>query len=273
GEIMDLSNEELFNKSSDNLEAINNSGDLAYVIYTSGTTGKPKGVMIEHRSLVNKLNWRQKKYPLSQEDVILQKTTYTFDVSIWEIFWWSLAGAKICMLAPNHEKEPTKIIEAINKHKITTMHFVPSMLDVFLYCLEGNNNTTPLPSLRQVFCSGEALNPKQVLKFYKEFGFSKKLINLYGPTETTIEVSYFECGINDKNVIPIGKPIDNTSLYVLNDNKLLPIGVIGELYIAGDGLSRGYLNRAELTAEKFVDNPFESGKKMYKTGDLARWLP
>ncbi|MBW9155187.1 non-ribosomal peptide synthase/polyketide synthase [Clostridium tagluense] len=273
GEFIDLFKKDLFEGDSSNLEKINNSSNLAYVIYTSGTTGKPKGAMIEHKSLVNRLNWMQKKYPLSQEDVILQKTTYTFDVSVWEILWWSLVGAKVCMLAPNDEKDPTKIIEAINKHDITTMHFVPSMLDAFLYCLEENNKTTKLPSLRQVFCSGETLNSKQVSKFYKEFGFSKKLTNLYGPTEATIDVSYFECDVNDTKVIPIGKPIDNTKLYVLKDNKLLPIGVTGELYISGDGLARGYFKRSELTAEKFVENPFELGAKMYKTGDLARWLP
>jgi len=273
GEIIDLYNENLFNKESSNLEKINNSFDLAYIIYTSGTTGKPKGVMIEHRSLVNRLNWMQKKYPISAKDTILQKTTYTFDVSVWEILWWSLVGARVCMLSPNGEKDPMKIIETIDKYKVTTMHFVPSMLDVFLYCVEENRKNINLSSLVQVFSSGEALNFKQVSKFYKEFESSKKLINLYGPTEVTIDVSYFDCDNDGKRVIPIGKPIDNTKLYILKNNELVPIGVVGELCISGDGLSRGYTNRLELTAEKFVDNPFEPGTKMYKTGDLARWLP
>ncbi|EPC8410314.1 amino acid adenylation domain-containing protein [Bacillus thuringiensis] len=273
GEVIDLFNEELFSMDSSNLEKINKSDNLAYVIYTSGTTGNPKGAMIEHKSLVNRLNWMQKKYPLSAKDTILQKTTYTFDVSVWEILWWSLVGAKVCILSPNDEKDPMKIIEAIDRYEITTMHFVPSMLDVFLYCVEENITNIKLSSLRQVFSSGEALNFKQVSKFYKIFENEKKLINLYGPTEATIDVSYFDCSDDDRKVIPIGKPIDNTKLYVLKNNEVVPVGVIGELYIAGDGLARGYVNKKELTAEKFIDNPFEIGAKMYKTGDLARWLP
>ncbi|EQB89765.1 hypothetical protein M918_18990 [Clostridium sp. BL8] len=273
GEIIDLYDENLFNRGSSNLEKINNSTKLAYIIYTSGTTGKPKGAMIEHRSLVNRLNWMQKKYPITEKDTILQKTTYTFDVSVWEILWWSLVGAKVCMLTPNGEKDPMKIIETIDKYEVTTMHFVPSMLDVFLYCVEENRNNINLSSLRQVFSSGEALNFKQVSKFYKEFETGKKLINLYGPTEATIDVAYFDCASDGKRIIPIGKPIDNTELYILKNNELVPIGVAGELYIAGHGLARGYVNRPELTDEKFVDNPFEHGTKMYKTGDLARWLP
>ncbi|NFC39301.1 amino acid adenylation domain-containing protein, partial [Clostridium botulinum] len=272
-EFIDLYNEEIFKNDITNLPKINNSKDLAYIIYTSGTTGKPKGAMIEHRSLVNRLNWMQNKYPIGEKDTILQKTTYTFDVSVWEILWWALVGAKVCMLSPNGEKDPMKIIETINKYKVTTMHFVPSMLDVFMYCVEENRNNIDLSTLRQVFSSGEALNFKQVEKFYKEFGNGKKLINLYGPTEATIDVSYFDCINNGKRVIPIGKPIDNTKLYILKNNKPIPVGVSGELYIAGDGLARGYVNRIELTSKKFVDNPFELGTKMYKTGDLARWLP
>ena len=273
--VIDLFKDDIFTEDFNNLEKINSSSNLAYVIYTSGTTGNPKGAMIEHKALVNRLIWMQNKYPLNEKDTILQKTTYTFDVSVWELLWWSLVGAKVCMLSPNDEKDPVKIIEAINKHNITTMHFVPSMLDVFLYCLEESKKASSLSSLKQVFCSGEALNFKQVSGFYKEFGDSKKLINLYGPTEATIDVSYFETTSNpDVKVIPIGKPISNINLYILDSNrKLQPIGVSGELYISGDGLARGYLNKPELTSEKFVDNPFELGAKMYKTGDLARWLP
>ncbi|WP_291571169.1 non-ribosomal peptide synthetase [Clostridium sp. UBA4548] len=273
GEVIDLYDENLPNEHSVNLEKINDSSNLAYIIYTSGTTGNPKGAMIEHKSLVNRLNWMQKKYPITEKDTILQKTTYTFDVSVWEILWWSLVGAKVCMLTPNAEKDPMKIIETIDKYEVTTMHFVPSMLDVFLYCVGENNNNINLSSLRQVFSSGEALNFKQVSKFYKEFEVGKKLINLYGPTEATIDVSYFDCVNDGKKAIPIGKPIDNTGLYILNNNDVAPIGVAGELYIGGHGLARGYVNRQELTAEKFVDNPFDPGTKIYKTGDLARWLP
>ncbi|WP_414632359.1 non-ribosomal peptide synthetase, partial [Clostridium sp. UBA2485] len=272
GEFIDLFDEKLFKNDTTNIGKINDSNNLAYIIYTSGTTGKPKGAMIEHRSLVNRLNWMQKKYPIGEKDTILQKTTYTFDVSVWEILWWSLVGAKVCMLSPNAEKDPMKIIETIDKYEVTTMHFVPSMLDVFLYCVEENRDNINLSSLRQVFSSGEALNFKQVSKFYKEFKSGKSLVNLYGPTEATIDVSYFDCINDDRKTIPIGKPIDNTELYILKNDKLASIGVSGEIYIAGDGLARGYLNRPELTAEKFVDNPFKPGAKMYKTGDLARWL-
>ncbi|WP_346868750.1 AMP-binding protein, partial [Clostridium sp. UBA5119] len=185
----------------------------------------------------------------------LQKTTYTFDVSVWEILWWSLVGAKVCMLSPNAEKDPMKIIETIDRYKVTTMHFVPSMLDVFLYFVEENINNINLSSLRQVFSSGEALNFKQVSRFYKLFNGNKKIINLYGPTEATIDVSYFDCVNDNKRIIPIGKPIDNTKLYILKNKELVPIGIAGELYIAGHGLARGYVNRPELTVEKFVDNP------------------
>ncbi|MCX2829639.1 amino acid adenylation domain-containing protein [Bacillus pseudomycoides] len=273
GEILDLSNSVLFEGKVDNLEKINRSSDLAYVIYTSGTTGNPKGVMIEHKSLINRLNWMQKKYPLTEKDTILQKTTYAFDVSVWEILWWSIVGAKVCMLGPNNEKDPQKIIEAIKQYEITTMHFVPSMLDVFLFYLEENNDNESFSSLRQVFCSGEALNHSQVSRFFRRMDNSIKLINLYGPTEATIDVTYFECNHEITNVVPIGKPIDNTKLYILNGNGPVPIGVKGELYISGAGLARGYLNRQDLTSEKFINNPFEPGTIMYQTGDLARWLP
>ncbi|HCQ89746.1 MAG TPA: non-ribosomal peptide synthetase, partial [Clostridium sp.] len=193
GEFIDLFDEKLFKNDTTNIGKINDSNNLAYIIYTSGTTGKPKGAMIEHRSLVNRLNWMQKKYPIGEKDTILQRTTYTFDVSVWEILWWSLVGAKVCMLSPNAEKDPMKIIETIDKYEVTTMHFVPSMLDVFLYCVEENRDNINLSSLRQVFSSGEALNFKQVSKFYKEFKSGKSLVNLYGPTEATIDVSYFDC--------------------------------------------------------------------------------
>ncbi|HEX3045902.1 MAG TPA: amino acid adenylation domain-containing protein, partial [Bacillota bacterium] len=271
----------LYSGDDRNLEIVNHPGSLAYVIYTSGSTGKPKGVMIEHYSLVNRLNWMQKSYSLGPEDVILQKTPYTFDVSVWELFWWSMTGAKVCFLTPGGEKEPATIVNAIEKHKITTMHFVPSMLTTFLGYLEHGIPAERLSSLRQVFSSGEALHPGQVTKFnqllYRKNG--TKLHNLYGPTEATVDVSYFDCSTGDDpsrplGTIPIGKPIDNIQLYILDTNlKPQPIGVPGELHIAGDGLARGYLKQPELTTAKFVLNPFRPGERMYKTGDLARLLP
>lgn len=282
---INLEDMSLFQGDDTNLQLINESNDLAYIIYTSGSTGKPKGVMIEHYSVVNRINWMQKKYPIGEKDTILQKTPFTFDVSVWELFWWSITGASVCFLKPGGEKDPSEIAAAIHNYKITTMHFVPSMLTAFLEYIEGKNESSILCSLRQVFASGEALNLQQVSKFNLLLNAENgtKLINLYGPTEATVDVSYFDCSTGDKlELIPIGKPIDNISLYVLNNNhKLQPAGVPGELYISGDGLARGYLNREELTAEKFIANPYynsadensSASSRMYKTGDLVRWLP
>ena len=250
--------------------------NLAYVIYTSGSTGRPKGVMIEHYSVINRLNWMQKKYPIDGNDTILQKTPITFDVSIWELFWWIFNGAKVCFLVPEGEKDPQKIVAAIEKYMITTIHFVPSMLNSFLEYIEARKCSEQVKNLRQVFASGEALDKSLVRKFNQILNqpYNIKLHNLYGPTEATVDVSYFDCADSEKySTVPIGKPIDNIKLYVLNYNYVpQPIDVVGELCIGGDGLARGYINRPELTAEKFVPNPFIPGERLYKTGDLARWL-
>ncbi|MCK4764860.1 MAG: amino acid adenylation domain-containing protein, partial [Candidatus Aminicenantes bacterium] len=255
----------------------NTGRPLAYVIYTSGSTGKPKGVMIEHRSVVNRLNWMQKAYPLDEQDVILQKTTFVFDVSVWELFWWSMVGCTVCLLEPGGEKSPESIVEAVERSRVTTMHFVPSMLAVFLEYCENYTDPVRLSGLRQVFASGEALLTNHVERFNSLFnqGNGIRLINLYGPTEATVDVSYYNCntGENVKS-IPIGKPIDNIRLYIVDKGlHLQPIGLAGELCIAGDGLARGYLNRPGLTAENFVESPFIPGDILYKTGDLANWLP
>lgn len=276
GQIVDLEDNKNYSSKKSNLEKINNPTDLAYIIYTSGSTGKPKGVMIEHHSVINRINWMQKRYPLNEKSVILQKTPYTFDVSVWELFWWSFVGAKVCMLVPGGEKEPQKIIDTIAKNEVTTMHFVPSMLNLFLQYLEEDGDFKKLSTLRQVFASGEALNLQQVTNFNKLLNETNKteLYNLYGPTEATVDVSYYDCSTGQTpNVIPIGKPIDNISLYILDKNgNLQPIGIPGELCIGGVGVGRGYINKPELTNEKFVSNPFIPGEKMYRTGDLARWF-
>ena len=247
---------------------------LAYLLYTSGSTGKPKGVMIEHGALVNRLHWMQKQYPIGPNDVILQKTPVTFDVSVWELFWWSMSGASLSLLTPGGEKEPQKIIDAIEAHQVTTLHFVPSMLSAFLNYLEDNREEIKrLSSIKQLFTSGEALGVHQVKQCHTLLNHVK-LHNLYGPTEATIDVSYFDCSEEVTDQVPIGKPIDNIQLYVLDaHHHPLPVGVTGELYIAGVGLARGYLNKAELTEQTFVPNPFSPGQRMYKTGDLARWMP
>lgn len=274
--VIDLDDEDIYTGDDENLEESSNSNNLAYVIYTSGSTGKPKGVMIEHYSVINRLNWMQKKYPISENDVILQKTPFSFDVSVWELFWWGFNGASVCFLIPGGEKEPETIVDAIIEHKITVMHFVPSMLNLFLEYIEAENEVERVKSLKQVFASGEALNLHQVRKFnrllYKQNG--TKLSNLYGPTEATVDVSYFDCSEeSDINEVPIGRPIDNINMYIVDKNlKLQPIGVEGELVIAGDGLARGYLNRPSLTEEKFVVCQFAENKRVYRTGDLARWM-
>jgi non-ribosomal peptide synthetase component F len=197
---------------------------------------------------------------------------------VWEIFWWAITGAKMCFLMPNGEKIPLAIVEAIRKSNVTIMHFVPSMLNVFLEYFDGKeiHQIKNLSSVKHVFSSGEALSPIHVKKFNKVFGQNTgaRLTNLYGPTEVTVDVSSFDCPTkNDLDKIPIGKPIDNTKFFVIKNDQLQSVGETGELYISGAGLARGYINNPELTKEKFLTNPFLPGEKMYKTGDIARWLP
>lgn len=274
-ETMVLDDVQLYIGDVGNPEHVNNSSDLAYVIYTSGSTGKPKGVMIEHYSLINRLWWMQKKYPINETDTIMQKTAYTFDVSVWELFWWAINGAKLCLLEPGGEKDPTAIVNCIHRYNVTVMHFVPSMLGMFLEYTDNPSVLEKISGLRQVFASGESLKPQQVVSFYRLFRkYGTKLANLYGPTEATVDVSYYDCHTDNTDVIPIGKPIDNIRLYIIDSyKKPMPVGVIGELCIGGDGLARGYLNNRELTEETFIECPFIPGERIYKTGDMARWLP
>lgn len=263
--------------SCEDLQLDISSDDTAYVIYTSGSTGKPKGAMIAHHSVINRIKWMHEKYPLNENGVILQKTPYTFDVSVWELFWWSMYGGTLKILIPEGHKDPFEIIKAVKDSSVTHMHFVPSMLNAFLEYVEVNPKCIDdLKSLRYVFASGEALQANHVKKFYnllKDNGTT--LHNLYGPTECTVDVSYYDCDPeNIPQTIPIGKPIDNTQLIVLDKfGKLLPCGVVGELHIGGVGVCKGYLNRDELTKEKFVPNPYYGNAVMYKSGDLARFLP
>jgi amino acid adenylation domain-containing protein len=275
---INLDDLDLYRGSTANPALVNKPQDLAYVIYTSGSTGKPKGVMIEQRSLINRLNWMQQAYRIDESDVILQKTPYYFDVSVWELFWWALQGARLCFLMPGGERIPLAIVQTIKKHQVSVMHFVPSMLNVFLEYLDGKDAGVlrGLASVRRVFASGEALTPSHVKKFNDIWGSKTgaRLTNLYGPTEATVDVSYFDCPAhNDFESIPIGRPIHNTRFYVIRDGQQAAIGETGELCIAGVGLARGYLNNAALTAEKFTDNPVNPGERIYRTGDVARWLP
>jgi amino acid adenylation domain-containing protein len=278
GLIIDLDDPDVYRGSTANPVVVNTPRDLAYVIYTSGSTGKPKGVMIEHRSLVNRLHWMQRAYPIDESDVILQKTPYYFDVSVWELFWWAIQGAKLCFLMPGGERNPLAIVESIKRHHVSVMHFVPSMLNVFLEYLAAKPASvlSGLASVRRVFASGEALTSSHVRKFNDIWGSrtGTRLTNLYGPTEATVDVSYFDCPAhNEFDAIPIGRPIQNIKLYVIRDGEQVAIGETGELCIAGIGVARGYLNNAALTAEKFTDNPVNPGERIYRTGDVARWLP
>ena len=246
--------------------------DLCYVIYTSGSTGRPKGVMLEHRAVVNRLVWMQREYPLGPADVILHKTPFTFDVSVWEIFWWTLAGASVSTLASGAEKDPAALVARIAEHRVTTMHFVPSMLQVFLQYVA--RDTGALATLRQVFASGEALGTAHAVRFAELLSPAAELVNLYGPTEAAVDVTHFACTELDRRfAVPLGRPIDNIVLGVrTRAGTTAPVGVPGELWIGGTGLARGYLNAPELTAERFVRDPRLPGGRGYRTGDLARWL-
>ena len=262
-----------------NPDVVIHGNDLAYVIYTSGSTGNPKGTLIEHQSLVNRLNWMHKAYPLDQDDTILQKTPFTFDVSVWELFLWMMTGSRLHFLEPDGERDPEMMINEIAARNITAMHFVPSMLDHFLLHLESFGGAEKLSSLKYVVTSGEELKLKYAQRFQALFSEHKTLLaNLYGPTEATIDVSFYDChDISGLSSIPIGKPIDNTRLYILSNKgekrEPSPIGVTGELCIGGINLARGYLNREELTREKFVATDLDPDGRIYRTGDLARWLP
>lgn len=275
-EVLDLENREWHCGNSADLVPRNRPADPVYLIFTSGSTGIPKGVMIEHHSLVNRLNWMQNNYPLQPEDTILQKTPFAFDVSVWELFWWSMIGARVHFLPPAYEKFPIALVEAIEKNKITVMHFVPSMLNIFLDYVENSGEKKGLRTLRNVFASGEELKIQQKKSFYQLMGEdgNTRLINLYGPTEATVDVSYYNCHPGkEEEKIPIGKPIDNIRLFVVDQQlQLKPIGEVGELCISGVGLAKGYLNRVDFTAEQFVNNPFVKGERMYRTGDLARFF-
>ncbi len=245
--------------------------NLAYVIYTSGSTGRPKGAANRHGALYNRLAWMQAAYRLDARDTVLQKTPFSFDVSVWEFFWPLMTGARLALARPGDHRDPARLVALIDAHRVTTLHFVPPMLQAFVAALDGSEGARPAcTSLRQIVCSGEALPAPlqdQTLARLPHV----QVHNLYGPTEAAIDVTHWTCRAGDA-VVPIGRPIANVSTHVL-DAALnpLPAGVAGELYLGGTGLARGYLNRPALTAERFVPDPFEPGARLYRTGDLARW--
>ncbi|WP_018180537.1 non-ribosomal peptide synthetase [Jongsikchunia kroppenstedtii] len=242
----------------------------AYLLFTSGSTGRPKGVQITHRAIVNRLRWMQETYGLSPEDRVLQKTPGTFDVSVWEYFWPLTAGATLVVARPDGHRDPWYLREVIETHGVTATHFVPSMLSAFADVLSADDATAiALDSLRMIFASGEALTPSTVARAAAIT--SAAVHNLYGPTEAAIDVTFHnDCRPTD-SVIPIGRPVWNTRLHVL-DRSLspVPIGAVGELYLGGIQLARGYRGRADLTAGKFIADPGGGGGRLYRTGDLVR---
>ncbi|MET3431180.1 amino acid adenylation domain-containing protein/non-ribosomal peptide synthase protein (TIGR01720 family) [Herbaspirillum seropedicae] len=240
---------------------------LAYVIYTSGSTGRPKGAGNSHRALYNRLRWMQQAYALQEGDAVLQKTPFGFDVSVWEFLWPLMTGARLVMAPPGAHRDPAELAALIREHGVSTLHFVPSMLQAFL----ASGQAAACTSLRQVICSGEALPAEARDQFFALLP-QAALHNLYGPTEAAIDVTHWTCQHGDRGPVPIGQPISGLRAVVLDaDLNVLPCGVAGELYLGGIGLARGYLGRPGLTAERFVASPFGQGERLYRTGDLVRW--
>nr|WP_280883520.1 non-ribosomal peptide synthetase [Streptomyces pseudovenezuelae] len=245
-------------------------GNPAYVIFTSGSTGRPKGVTVPHSGIVNRLEWMQSRYELTPADRVLQKTPFGFDVSVWEFFWPLLNGATLVVARPGGHRDPRYLAQLIQDTGVTTAHFVPSMLDAFL----AEPAVAECASLRQVVCSGEALQLSTQTRFF-QLCDGVELHNLYGPTEASVDVTAWECRPDQTDgSVPIGAPIANTQVYVLDPSlRPVPVGVGGELHLAGAQLARGYVGRSDLTAERFVASPFSPGERMYRTGDLVRWTP
>ncbi|GIH26476.1 hypothetical protein Aph01nite_47860 [Acrocarpospora phusangensis] len=240
--------------------------DAAYVIYTSGSTGRPKGVVVPHEAIVNRLRWMQAEYGLGPDDRVLQKTPAGFDVSVWEFFWPLVTGATLVLARPGGHREPAYLAQVIENERITTAHFVPSMLREFL----TTGTAGRCGSLRRVICSGEAL--PVALRDRCHDLLPADLHNLYGPTEAAVDVTHWHCVPGrDPRSVPIGRPVWNTEAHVLDERlRPLPPGEVGELYLGGIQLARGYLGRPALTAERFVADPLgPPGARLYRTGDLA----
>jgi amino acid adenylation domain-containing protein len=245
--------------------------NLLYVIYTSGSTGIPKGVMVTHAGVCNRLLWMQDQYHLRADDRVLQKTPYSFDVSVWEIFWPLLNGACLVIATPGGHRDASYLLDVITEKQVSVVHFVPSMLELFL----AQPGVERCVSLRLVIASGEPLQLDLQRRFFGRL--QAMLNNLYGPTETTVDSTFWNCDPKTSlTIVPIGRPIANTQMYILDRTMHpVPVGVTGELYIGGAGVARGYLNRPALTAERFVVDPFsgDPSSRLYRTGDLGRYLP
>jgi amino acid adenylation domain-containing protein len=268
---MDTGRELLARESVENISSPVSADNLVYIIYTSGSTGQPKGVMLPHRGVVNCLSWLQSAFQLSSQDRLILKSSLNFDASVWELFGPLLIGASVVVARPGGQQDAAYLVQEIASHHITIIHFVPSMLSVFL----DEKGLEALPSLKRVVVGGEALPLEMMERFFTRM--SAALDNFYGPTETSIGSLNWPCEpLTERLVVPIGRPIANTQAYVLDaEGHPVPVGVQGELHLGGDGLARGYLRRPELTAEKFIPDLFseKAGARLYKTGDLARYLP
>ncbi|WP_370603946.1 enterobactin non-ribosomal peptide synthetase EntF [Citrobacter braakii] len=256
--------------------ALSQPNHTAYIIFTSGSTGRPKGVMVGQTAIVNRLLWMQNHYPLTADDVVAQKTPCSFDVSVWEFFWPFIAGAKLVMAEPEAHRDPLAMQQFFAQSGVTTTHFVPSMLAAFVASLTPETARESCASLKRVFCSGEAL-PADLCREWEQLTHTP-LHNLYGPTEAAVDVSWYPAWGDDLaavtgNSVPIGYPVWNTGLRILDAMmRPVPFGVAGDLYLTGIQLAQGYLGRADLTASRFIADPFNPGERMYRTGDVARWL-
>ncbi|MGO1117936.1 non-ribosomal peptide synthetase [Rhodovibrionaceae bacterium A322] len=261
-------------------ESKSRPSDPVYALYTSGTTGQPKGVVVSHRAVVNRFFWKQKTYGLKDSDRLLQNTAYTFDVSVWELLWPLCFGAAVVPVTSEQSRDPDRLHDVIASAGVTVLHFVPSMLSLFCQDLKAAQRHLSA-HVRLVFCNGEVLEKQHLQQFEAVSHASTALINCYGPTEAAIDTTHFDTRQSNGTSLPIGAAIGNTQLYVLDeDRRQVPIGAPGELYIGGEGLAQGYLNRPDLTAERFVENPFvdadertESQARLYRSGDWVRWLP
>ncbi|AYO68887.1 enterobactin non-ribosomal peptide synthetase EntF [Klebsiella pneumoniae] len=255
--------------------ALSKPDHTAYIIFTSGSTGRPKGVMVGQTAIVNRLLWMQDRYPLSADDVVAQKTPCSFDVSVWEFWWPFIAGAQLVMAEPEAHRDPQAMQQFFARYGVTTTHFVPSMLAAFVASLDADS-VAACRTLRRVFCSGEAL-PAELCREWERLT-GAPLHNLYGPTEAAVDVSWYPaCGPELAAVtgssVPIGWPVWNTGLRILDAAmRPVPPGVAGDLYLTGIQLAQGYLGRPDLTASRFIADPFAPGERMYRTGDVARWL-
>jgi amino acid adenylation domain-containing protein len=268
GEVINLENQSLFTRDSSNLGKINQSNDLAYVIYTSGSTGKPKGVQIEHTSIVNQIYGLEKIYTFDSSLHHILLAPFTFDPSVQQIFLPLTSGGKLFLVSKSSKYNMAELSDFVVSNHIDILNTVPSLMNVLLDQINGYDDL----HFKYIILAGEVFTKNLYLRLRESLS-AEKIVNIYGPTEATINTTLYECKLEEANsTIPIGKPLMNYNVFILDEHQnLLPIGVPAEICISGVGLTRGYLNNPELTAEKFVANPFTPGERIYRTGDLGRW--